>query len=158
MTFFITRTPPNLRTPVNSAARDPCNNDCHTASRSGATAVAYSYIGPEVTWPIYKNGTIVSGGQVFYDDTVIFLKLETTYNNTNIETYLPQLISQTITGANNDINAIIVSYDIKTATTPTTIYIKYTTGSGSISTYQAGEILSCAAVAGISFRIQNVAT
>ncbi len=24
----------------------------------GATAVAYSYIGPEVTWPIYKNGTI----------------------------------------------------------------------------------------------------
>lgn len=25
---------------------------------SGATTVAYSYIGPEVTWPIYKNGTI----------------------------------------------------------------------------------------------------
>ncbi|MFU8892475.1 MAG: enoyl-ACP reductase FabV [Luteolibacter sp.] len=24
----------------------------------GATTVAYSYIGPEVTWPIYKNGTI----------------------------------------------------------------------------------------------------
>ncbi|MBI5381519.1 MAG: trans-2-enoyl-CoA reductase family protein [Opitutae bacterium] len=24
----------------------------------GATATAYSYIGPEVTWPIYKNGTI----------------------------------------------------------------------------------------------------
>jgi enoyl-[acyl-carrier protein] reductase/trans-2-enoyl-CoA reductase (NAD+) len=24
----------------------------------GATAVAYSYIGPEVTWPVYKNGTI----------------------------------------------------------------------------------------------------
>jgi len=24
----------------------------------GGTAVAYSYIGPEVTWPIYKNGTI----------------------------------------------------------------------------------------------------
>lgn len=25
---------------------------------SGVTTVAYSYIGPEVTWPIYKNGTI----------------------------------------------------------------------------------------------------
>jgi enoyl-[acyl-carrier protein] reductase/trans-2-enoyl-CoA reductase (NAD+) len=25
---------------------------------SGARSVAYSYIGPEVTWPIYKNGTI----------------------------------------------------------------------------------------------------
>ena len=24
----------------------------------GATSVAFSYIGPEVTWPIYKNGTI----------------------------------------------------------------------------------------------------
>jgi enoyl-[acyl-carrier protein] reductase / trans-2-enoyl-CoA reductase (NAD+) len=24
----------------------------------GCTSVAYSYIGPEVTWPIYKNGTI----------------------------------------------------------------------------------------------------
>jgi len=24
----------------------------------GATAVAYSYIGPEITWPIYRNGTI----------------------------------------------------------------------------------------------------
>ena len=26
--------------------------------RPGATSVAYSYIGPEVTWPIYKDGTI----------------------------------------------------------------------------------------------------
>jgi enoyl-[acyl-carrier protein] reductase / trans-2-enoyl-CoA reductase (NAD+) len=24
----------------------------------GATSVAYSYVGPEVTWPVYKNGTI----------------------------------------------------------------------------------------------------
>src|SRR5258708_19507326 len=24
----------------------------------GCTSVSYSYIGPEVTWPIYKNGTI----------------------------------------------------------------------------------------------------
>ncbi len=24
----------------------------------GATTIAYSYIGPEVTWPVYKNGTI----------------------------------------------------------------------------------------------------
>jgi enoyl-[acyl-carrier protein] reductase/trans-2-enoyl-CoA reductase (NAD+) len=24
----------------------------------GATSVAYSYIGPELTWPVYKNGTI----------------------------------------------------------------------------------------------------
>jgi len=24
----------------------------------GATAMAYSYIGPEVTWPVYRNGTI----------------------------------------------------------------------------------------------------
>jgi enoyl-[acyl-carrier protein] reductase/trans-2-enoyl-CoA reductase (NAD+) len=24
----------------------------------GATAIAYSYIGPEVTWPVYRNGTI----------------------------------------------------------------------------------------------------
>ena len=24
----------------------------------GATSVAYSYIGPDVTWPVYKNGTI----------------------------------------------------------------------------------------------------
>jgi enoyl-[acyl-carrier protein] reductase/trans-2-enoyl-CoA reductase (NAD+) len=24
----------------------------------GATSVAYSYVGPEVTWPIYRNGTI----------------------------------------------------------------------------------------------------
>lgn len=26
--------------------------------KEGARAVAYSYIGPEVTWPIYRNGTI----------------------------------------------------------------------------------------------------
>src|SRR5690606_33236144 len=25
---------------------------------SGVTSLAYSYIGPEVTWPIYRNGTI----------------------------------------------------------------------------------------------------
>src|SRR5690606_37234422 len=25
---------------------------------SGVTSLAYSYIGPDVTWPIYRNGTI----------------------------------------------------------------------------------------------------
>jgi len=30
----------------------------HGLLAQGATSVAYSYIGPEVTWPIYKNGTI----------------------------------------------------------------------------------------------------
>ena len=43
----------------------------------GAKSVAYSYIGPEVTWPIYKNGTI---GQAKKDVERAAVTISRTYN------------------------------------------------------------------------------
>ena len=75
---------------------------------------------------IFKNGTIVIPGHIFYDDKVIYLKLETVYNQLNIESEIEKLVGKEIKGDNNSISAIVLHYDIKNATDPTTIYIKYT--------------------------------
>ena len=36
--------------------------------------VAYSYIGPEVTWPVYKNGTIGTAKLTLSERVVRFMK------------------------------------------------------------------------------------
>lgn len=87
----------------------------------------------------FKNGSMVIPGHLFYDNTVQFLKIETTFNQTNIESFLPNLIGKTIQGNINGINALIVWYDIATATDPTTLYIKYTSANGGINKFVSGE-------------------
>src|ERR1035437_6235061 len=66
----------------------------------------------------FKNGSVVIPGHIFYDDNVKFLKIETIYNQINIESYLPNLVGTSIAGAGG-VTAVIVHYDVATATEPT---------------------------------------
>ena len=104
----------------------------------------------------FQNGTMVIPGHLFYDNSPNFLVLNTTYNQTNIETYLAGMVGTTITGAINGITAIVISYDVATDTDPTTIYIKYTSAAGVINAFLSGETFSVASNAGLVGSIQSV--
>lgn len=105
---------------------------------------------------MFKNGTVVIPGHVFYDDKVKYLKIETIYNNTNIETYLAQLIDSTIVGDTNAIEAIVVHATASTVTDSTTLYIKYTTGSDTVKEFSSGETLTCKEISGLTFKVRPV--
>lgn len=105
---------------------------------------------------IFKNGTVVIPGHIFYDDKVKYLKLETIYENTNVETYLDDLVDKQIKGDTNGITALVLHYDIKTATDMTTVYIKYTSAAGTINSFQPGETLTCADIPGLVFAAASV--
>lgn len=105
---------------------------------------------------VFKNGTMVIPGHVFYDDKVKFLKLETVYNQINVEAELPQMVGKKIKGDINGIEALVIHYDIKTTTEPTTIYIKYTTASGTVNTFKSGETMTCPEIPGLLFKVSPV--
>lgn len=102
---------------------------------------------------VFKNGTVVVPGHLFYDDKVKFLKLETVYNQTNIESYLSQLVGKQIKGDTNGITALVIHYDVGTPTDSTTIYIKYTSGAGTVKEFNSAETLTCPEIAGLTFRV-----
>lgn len=105
---------------------------------------------------MFKNGTIVIPGHTFYDKDAKYLKLETVYNQVNVESYLTELVGKEIKGDTNAITAIVIHADTKTATDPTTLYIKYTSASGSIKEFVSGETMTCPEIAGLVFKISPV--
>lgn len=107
---------------------------------------------------VFKNGTVVIPGHVFYDDKIKFLKLETVYNQTNIESYLSQMVGKTIVGDVNGITAVLVHYDVKTSTTPTTVYIKYTSAADAVKEFLSAETLTCPDIAGLTFKVSPTTT
>src|SRR3990172_1570767 len=75
---------------------------------------------------LFKNCTMVIPGHVFYDNEVMYLKLEATYNLINADDYLTSLIGTRIIGGTSGVEATIIHGHGKNTTAPTPIYIKYT--------------------------------
>lgn len=115
---------------------------------------------------MFKNGTVVIPGHVYYDDKVKYLKLETNHNGVNVETLFDELKGKTITGENRTvgssqfaINAFVSHCEPSTVTngvsSPTTIYIKYTSAAGTFKTFNAGETLTCADIPGLVMKVKQ---
>lgn len=107
---------------------------------------------------VFKNGTVVEPGHLFYDNKVRFLKLETIHNDVNIDSYLPSLINKTIVGDTNSIEALVVHATPKTDTDPTTLFIKYSTGGGGVSEFAAGETMTVKGAPGVLLKVTPVTT
>jgi hypothetical protein len=76
---------------------------------------------------IFKNGSLVHGGQISLDFKATHLNLESTYIGTDIDPSL--FVGKTIRWtANNRARAIVVASQDGTADTPPTLAIKYLTG------------------------------
>jgi hypothetical protein len=102
---------------------------------------------------IFKEGSLVLGGSFDTERDVKFVKLrdlDTLGNEYNLNT----LIGQEITGQTNGIKAKVlkVADGVETATNTKTLFVRYTTGAGTISEFEDGEVLttSLANVATIS--------
>lgn len=76
---------------------------------------------------IFKNGSLVHGGQLSVDPRPIHLNLESTYIGTDIDPAL--FVDKTITwAANSRCKAIVIASQAATDTTPPTLAVKYLTG------------------------------
>jgi len=105
---------------------------------------------------VFKNGTVVIPGHVFYDDKVKYLKLQASYNQISIYNYISSLIGKTIKGDINGITALVVHADAPVNGDPATLYIKYTSGSGTIKEFVGAESMTCAELPGLLFAVENV--
>lgn len=90
---------------------------------------------------IFKNGTVVLPGHVYYDPNVVYLKVETSFNGTNIESYSDFLVGKTVKGNTSGVSALVLHVEVSTDTEPTTIFVKYTSANGSQSEFVINETL-----------------
>lgn len=92
---------------------------------------------------IFKEGSLVLGGSFDTERDVKFVKIRDLDVGSN--TYiLNNLIGQEITGQTNGIKAKVlkVADGVETATNTKTLFVRYTTGAGTISEFENGEVLT----------------
>ena len=104
----------------------------------------------------FKNGTMVIPGHVFYDEKTVFLKIESSYNQVDIDTNLDSLIGLKVVGDVTGVEALVVHGTKRDATDGTTLFIKYTASNGDIQAFQSGETLSVPELAGVAIKISPV--
>jgi hypothetical protein len=74
---------------------------------------------------VFKQGSMVTPGQVSYDGYYAYVKLQTIYNNTEVTSYVAQFVGQTIIGTNSGVKALVLFTTAATETDPPTLYVKY---------------------------------
>lgn len=74
---------------------------------------------------VFKQGSMVTPGQVSYDGEFAYVKLQTIYNNTEVTSYVAQFVGQTIVGTNSGVKALVLFATTATETDPPTLYVKY---------------------------------
>jgi hypothetical protein len=103
---------------------------------------------------IFKNGTMVIPGNIFYDNKIEYVKLEADNNNYYTDTVIDSIKDQTVTGQTSGVVARVMIVNKSTDTDPPTIYIKYVEGNGENKEFTQGEVLVSSN--GITLKIQNV--
>jgi hypothetical protein len=90
---------------------------------------------------IFRNGTMVIPGSVYYDSNIKYLKIS---SSTDINSYLDTLVGKEITtSVASDLRALVVHAEPATSTYPTTLYIKYTSSDGETTKFDVGQVVVC---------------
>jgi hypothetical protein len=74
---------------------------------------------------VFKQGSMVTPGQVAYDGEFNYIKLQTIYNNTEVTSYVSQFVGQEIVGSTSGVRALVLYATEATETDPPTLYVKY---------------------------------
>ena len=74
---------------------------------------------------VFKQGSMVTPGQISYDGEYAYVKLQTIYNNTEVTSYVTQFIDQEIVGTTSGVHALVLYATEATETDPPTLYVKY---------------------------------
>lgn len=105
---------------------------------------------------IFKQGAMVIPGQISIDRNYAYIKLQEFYSGNVTETYVDNLVGQTIVGQTTGISAIVLKVAHATVTDPTTIYVRYVDSgtNTTVKTFADNEVLSD----GINTPVQALAT
>lgn len=106
---------------------------------------------------MFKNGTKVTGGDIFYDNDVVSIKLNPVYNSYTVATFGAELIGRTLVGQTSGVEAHVIHFEPATKTEPNTIFVKYTSANGDVVKFSSSEILSQADL-NVDMQIQSGAT
>jgi len=93
---------------------------------------------------IFRQGAMVLPGQISFDDGFNYIKVQNTYNGVSVDTYIDELVGETIVGNTTGVRAKVVAIAASTTTDPSTLYVKYTqTGNDTVTkVFQDNEILT----------------
>ena len=90
---------------------------------------------------VFKEGSMVIPGDIAFDFEYDFIKLQSTFNAQNVESYRADFVNKIITGSETGVKAKVIGTLAATSTTPLTLYIKYEDSGtdGSTNRYAIGE-------------------
>lgn len=94
---------------------------------------------------IYKEGAMVVPGQLSIDTNLDYVKLESAYSGSFVDSYVDELIGSEyeVVGVTSGVKAQVVIASKSTSDTPTTIYVKYISSGtdGVTKTFTPGETI-----------------
>lgn len=78
---------------------------------------------------VFKNGSMVIPGHVYYDPNVYSIKLVKLYNDVAADLIIDNLVGKTLVGAETGVTALVVHYDLSTKVDSPIIYVKFISSS-----------------------------
>lgn len=91
---------------------------------------------------VFKDGSRVTGGETSVDRSVGYVKLQDSYNNQPVASFLSDLAGVVIEGQSTGLRALILQVAIAENTDPNTLFVKYlNSGTGGEKVFDEDEIL-----------------
>ena len=99
---------------------------------------------------IFKEGAVISGGEVGLDKKYYAVKVQGTFNTTDITSNISSYVNKVITGASSGVSALVVGTADAAGDDPITLFVKYLNpdNTGDVTTFTDGENLSANGVVG----------
>ena len=90
---------------------------------------------------IFKNGTVIQPGHIYYDNSVVSLKMIASYGAVTIDSIGASLIGKELVGTSGVV-AHVLHYEAATATDSATLFVKYKSANGTVQEFNNGEVLT----------------
>ena len=99
---------------------------------------------------IFKECAVISGGEVGLDKKYYAVKVQGTFNTTDITSNISSYVNKVITGASSGVSALVVGTADAAGDDPITLFVKYLNpdNTGDVTTFTDGENLSANGVVG----------
>ena len=92
---------------------------------------------------IFEEGSMVIPGDIAFDSEYDFIKVQSTFNAQNVESYRTDFVNKIITGSETGVKARVIGTLAATSTTPLTLYVKYEDSgtNNATNTFKIGETI-----------------
>ena len=108
---------------------------------------------------VFKDGSRVTGGETSVDRTIGYVKLQNTYSNQPVATFLSELVGVVVKGQTTGIRALVQQVSVAENGDPNTLFVKYIdSGDTNAKVFANDEILQPEPVDKQSYTVQASAT